>query len=279
MTETTNYGLKLMERADSGNWITGGMNGNTTKIDEVMKQLSVQLTNANGLITGLQNQLDTTNGSMTAQGGQITELGNLINGANGNIATLTQAVEDLQTKQPTGNVYEFEKDVTDSSKWVWKIKMQRIGKLVMGTLFMAYNSRDIVSADELDILLKLPNVPKDFLPYLGCKSLPNSFATNPNYNIVTDSNINDYIVCVPIGDKIKIKVVSFDDFFTNGMPTTFENIESCVKDSGTLTIHALADKIMDIENDPLVKRVTSLYTTANNNPYYCFWRDFYYVGN
>lgn len=130
MTETTNYGLKLMERADSGNWITEGLNSNTTKIDEVMKQLSNQLTDANSLITGLQNQLDTTNGSMTAQGGQITELGNLISRANGNITTLTQAVEDLQTKQPTLEEVVEVVGTCDNSEIYGALRFMKLGKVV-----------------------------------------------------------------------------------------------------------------------------------------------------
>lgn len=150
MTETTNYRLKLMERADSGNWITGGLNGNTAKIDEVMKQLSDQLTDANGLITGLQNQLDTTNGSMTAQGGQITELGNLINGANGNIATLTQAVEDLQTKQPT---FESSEEIVGTCvhDTVYSaIRLTKLGKIVFADLLIGIK-KDSVSEPTITV--------------------------------------------------------------------------------------------------------------------------------
>lgn len=156
MTETTNYGLKLMERADSGNWITGGLNGNTTKIDEVMKQLSGQLTDANGLIAGLQNQLDTTNGSLVAQGGQITELGNLISGANGNIATLTQAVEDLQTKQPTLDEVAEVVGECDNSNVCGAIRFMKLGKVIFIEMLVGITKTATIT-DPVRIKFNYPN--------------------------------------------------------------------------------------------------------------------------
>lgn len=190
MTETTNYGLKLMERADSGNWITGGLNSNTTKIDEVMKRLSNQLTDANSLITGLQNQLDTTNGSMTAQGGQITELGNLISRANGNITTLTQAVEDLQTKQPT---FESGEEIVGSCAHdtvYGAIRFTKLGKIVFADLLISIK-RDSVSDPTitLDFDLSTTNGKYEAKPLSDFKNTPFSEHLESTSNFVNARKI------------------------------------------------------------------------------------------
>ena len=276
MTETTNYGLKLLERADSGNWITGGMNGNTAKIDEVMKQLSDQLTDATGLITGLQNQLDTTNGSMTAQGGQITELGNLISGANGNIATLTQAVEDLQTKQPTGNVYEF--GFIDDNK-TYRIKLVRIGRLVMGTFLYGYNDSSTNLSDSAPRCY-INNVPKDFLPFLSSSILPTELLGENNK--FSHSSL-EFMSLIPIGSFADMSIADTDDFFTDdSFGKNLSEIQNYIKDSGRLTINFHNTKISAINEDPNHRksRLSTMYTdSAPGKVYSCHWWDFWYMAN
>lgn len=242
MTETTNYGLKLLERADSGNWITGGLNGNTTKIDEIMKQLSGQLTDANGLITGLQNQLDTTNGSMAAQGGQITELGNLISGANGNIATLTQAVEDLQTKQPT---FESGEEIvgTCTHETVYSaIRFTKLGKLVFGDLLIGIK-RDSVSD---------PTVTIDF----------DLSATKGKYEVK------------PLSD---FKNTPFSDSLESGK--NFVNARKMTIDSG-LTILAMSEKMsvtfVHKVGNPLFSVLANGGSGVSDN-YNIYHKEFYYI--
>lgn len=278
MTETTNYGLKLMERADSGNWITGGLNGNTAKIDEVMKQLSDQLTDANGLITGLQNQLDTTNGSMTTQGGQITELGNLINGANGNIATLTQAVEDLQTKQPTGNEYEY--NFSDENK-VYGIKLVRIGKLVMGTFL--YGFKNSTKLDTPIDRIHIPNVPKDFFPFFNSSVLP-EVLLGDNMKIGT---VIDSLWSATINDT---PYICFDssksDFLTNeSISEKVSEIQNHLKEKGTLSI-SIHNKISDLKDDGkhAYNQLSKITFDDNGEAisstiYYCHWWNFSYMAN
>lgn len=276
MTETANYGLKLMERADSGNWITGGLNDNTAKIDEVMKQLSDQLTDANGLITGLQNQLDTTNGSMTAQGGQITELGNLINGANGNIATLTQAVEDLQTKQPTGNVYEFGN--IDDNK-TFKIKFVRIGRLVMGTFLYGYNDSSTGLSDTVPRFY-INNVPKDFLPFLSSSILPTELLGENNK--FTENSL-EYMSLIPLGSFADMSIAHTDDFFTDdSFGKNVSEIQNYIRDTGRLTINFHNAKIAAINEDSTHRKARLTRMLADNTAqivYSCHWWDFWYMAN
>lgn len=276
MTGTTNYGLHLLERADSGNWITGGLNENTTMIDTLMKQLSDNLTDANGLITGLQNQLDTTNGSLTAQGGQITELGNLINGANGNIATLTQAVEDLQTKQPTGNVYEFGKF---NDKRTFKIKLTRIGKLVMGTFLYGYNEDGVHTSDLIEDI-EIRNVPKDFLPFLGSSILPTELLGENNK--FSDATL-EYLCSIHIGKYGRMKINHIEDFFTDeSLNKNTSEIQNYIKSTGNLTISFSNYHISDITTDysDRISRLSTMYTeNSAGKVYECHWWDFCYMAN
>ena len=275
MTETANYGLKLMERADSGNWITGGMNGNTAKIDEVMKQLSDQLTDANGLITGLQNQLDTTNGSMTAQGGQITELGNLINGANGNIATLTQAVEDLQTKQPTGNVYEFERKFADVRD-PYHVKMKRVGNLVMGAIAISFLEADVQSS--LIRSFRIYNVPKDFLPRISTSLLSTKIAS-----AITCDKALEFDCNIDINKYLNLRVETFEKFFDdNYKSSSATTLSEHVLDKGELCFTVDAESLNAMYSDTTLKKTRISVDKDDGSsvtPFRCFFFDFAYMAN